>query len=576
MQFVADKWYIYFTRITTVFALVFFIASIVDLTVPGLKDMGLEYGLSLVTLGLTGLHLLFVATVYRYVKRNSGISAATLILAFIYMMNLVNLIHSTGRLHSYYHGVWILLVLASGMFGPYAIIGFCFLTTLYMLLIATDIPGQFSLDLFSFIAAVAVYLIAVGGYYAWRRVYIDQESAQVTKLSGQLQDTKQQAEILVQSIKDGVIVTDHTGQIKLINPAAAQMLGWPAAEAQGIDVNLVLKLKQENGSELSDELNPFKAVLSNGQPADASYQLVKKDNSSIIVSLAVTPVQSKQGQRPTGTAAIIRDISVSRAEEAKRAEFISTASHEMRTPVAAIEGYLQLALNDKVATIDTKARSFLDKALDSTHHLGKLFQDLLTSAKAEDGRLVSHPVVVEMSEYLQKLTDGLKFAAEKKGLLLEFKLGAGQGETTSSMNNKLVRPLYYVHVDPDRLREVITNLFDNAVKYTERGKITVGLTGNPDVVQLFVRDTGAGIPKDDVPHLFQKFYRVDNSSTRTIGGTGLGLFICKQIVDLYHGNIWVDSDTGKGSTFYINLPRLSTQKATDLQKVEQEQSTMNT
>lgn len=309
-------------------------------------------------------------------------------------------------------------------------------------------------------------------------------------------------------------------------------------------------------------------VLASGQPVDTSFKLMKKDNSTIVVSLAVTPVISKQGQKPNGTAAIIRDISVSRAEEAKRAEFISTASHEMRTPVAAIEGYLQLALNDKVATIDAKARNFLDKALESTHHLGKLFQDLLTSAKAEDGRLVSHPTVVEMSEFLQKLTDGLKFAAEKKGLLLEFKLGASQGEPANNVNGNMVRPLYYVQVDPDRLREVITNLFDNAVKYTESGKVIVGLTANPEVVQLFVRDTGIGIPQEDIPHMFQKFYRVDNSSTRTIGGTGLGLFICKQIIDLYHGAIWVDSESGKGSTFYINLPRLSTQKAQELLQQE--------
>ncbi len=130
---------------------------------------------------------------------------------------------------------------------------------------------------------------------------------------------------------------------------------------------------------------------------------------------------------------------------------------------------------------------------------------------------------------------------------------------------KVVRPLYYVLVDPDRLREVITNLFDNAVKYTPEGKISLGITGNDQVVQCYVKDTGPGIPADDLPHLFQKFYRVDNSATRTIGGTGLGLFICRKIVELYSGRIWAESELGKGSSFYINLPRLTTQKATELQ-----------
>jgi signal transduction histidine kinase len=267
----------------------------------------------------------------------------------------------------------------------------------------------------------------------------------------------------------------------------------------------------------------------------------------------------------------MRDVSAERAEEQQRAEFISTASHEMRTPVAAIEGYLSLALNEKVSTIDSRARNFLEKAHSSTQHLGQLFQDLLTSAKAEDGRLSNHPVVIEMGSYLQQLVEDLRFTAQKKGLIAEFVVGTGEAidatnpaaDTTSAL--KVIKPLYYAYADPDRLREVITNIFDNACKYTEAGKVSIGLTGNNEVVQLYVRDTGAGIPAEDIPHLFQKFYRVDNSATRTIGGTGLGLFISRKIIELYQGRIWVESQMGKGSTFFINLPRLSAQRAIQLQ-----------
>jgi len=244
----------------------------------------------------------------------------------------------------------------------------------------------------------------------------------------------------------------------------------------------------------------------------------------------------------------------------------------MRTPVAAIEGYLALALNDKVATIDTRARDYLEKAHASTQHLGQLFQDLLTSAKAEDGRLTSHPTVIELGAFLEQLTNDLKFVAEKKGLFMEFALGNGKNNvinaTRAASHELVVRPLYYVHVDVDRLREVITNLFDNAVKYTPEGKVTIGLTGDDNVVQCSVRDTGPGIPPEDLTHLFQKFYRVDNSATRTIGGTGLGLFICRKIVELYNGRIWAESELGKGSSFYINLPRLSTDKALKTQAAE--------
>ncbi len=379
----------------------------------------------------------------------------------------------------------------------------------------------------------------------------------------------------LQAIGDGIIVTDNEGRITLLNPAASTMTGWETDEAVGIDVELVAKLAEEDSKPLPEAPYPFKQVIKTGTPYERTLQLADREGKKQrAVSLLITPVVPAKDSEPAGAVGVFRDVSSAREEEHRRADFISTASHEMRTPVAAIEGYLALALNDKVSKIDGKARDFLTKAHESTQHLGTLFQDLLTSAKAEDGRLVNHPVVTEMGEYLEKIVEGLRFAAEKKGLLIDFTIGTGAEATASVAGGKMVKPLYYVHVDPDRLREVITNLFDNAVKYTETGKISVGLTGNNDVIQFFIRDTGHGIPAEDVPHLFQKFYRVDNSSTRTIGGTGLGLFICRKIVELYNGRIWVESETGKGSTFYINLPRLSTQRAAELQATETQTVTM--
>ncbi len=373
----------------------------------------------------------------------------------------------------------------------------------------------------------------------------------------------------LQAISDGIIVTDKDGTITLINPAAVKMTNWPADEAMGIDVELVAKLAEEDGKELPQGPYPFKQVIKTAQKYERTLQLSDREGkNNHVVSLIISPIVPTENSEPAGAVGVFRDVSSSREEEHRRADFISTASHEMRTPVAAIEGYLALALNDKVSKIDGKARDFLTKAHESTQHLGTLFQDLLTSAKAEDGRLVNHPIVTEMGAYLEEIVDGLRFAAEKKGLLMDFTIGSSEGANTTVAGGKVVKPLYYAHIDPDRMREVITNLFDNAVKYTETGKISIGLTGNNEIIQFFIRDTGHGIPAEDVPHLFQKFYRVDNSSTRTIGGTGLGLFICRKIVELYNGRIWVESEAAKGSTFYINLPRLSTQKATELQSSE--------
>lgn len=384
------------------------------------------------------------------------------------------------------------------------------------------------------------------------------------------QDEKQKADIIINSIDDGVVLVDATNVVLVFNPAATAMSGWTQQEALNLDYRSIIKLLDDKDELKDDASNPIQQVLMSGKPArDNTAIIQRKDGKQLSVDISVSPLLDSTG-KTTGAVAIIRNVEEQRKQDKQRADFISTASHEMRTPVAAIEGYLALALNDKVASIDAKARDYLEKAHASTQHLGKLFQDLLTSAKAEDGRLSNHPVIIEMSELIEKLVEDLRFTAEKKGLALELTMGGQQSEVTKSIDasKKLVKPLLYVHADPERVREVVTNLFDNAVKYTEAGKISVGITGDNQVVQLRIGDTGPGIPKEDVPHLFQKFYRVDTSATRTIGGTGLGLYICRKIVELYSGRIWVESEVGKGSTFYINLPRIPSDKALRMQTQE--------
>jgi len=389
-------------------------------------------------------------------------------------------------------------------------------------------------------------------------------------LAGNLGDEKQRLNTVINNIDDGVILIDSQQVIQLINPGAAALCGWPQTEASGLNVRTVVKLVNDKGEPIGETANPFNRIFNaNETLRDNKAFLVNRDNKQLSIAISVSPLIDKSGQ-VTAAVAVLRDVSKERAEEQQRIDFISTASHEMRTPVAAIEGYLALALNDKVANVDERARDYLEKARSSTKHLGSLFQDLLTSAKAEDGRLISHPAVIELGGFLEQLTNDLRLVAEKKGLAVEFVVGTGSTtvSTRSQGGERTIRPLYYVRVDPDRLREVVTNLFDNAVKYTDEGKIAIGLTGNDKVAQCYVRDTGAGIPPDDQPHLFQKFYRVDSSATRTVSGTGLGLFICRKIIELYNGRIWVESKLGKGSTFYINLPRIDTDQAERLQASE--------
>ncbi len=429
-------------------------------------------------------------------------------------------------------------------------------------------PANTSIHIVNIIAGLIIGIaIIVPIVFILRKRYAKaQEGAQND--TGVLQAEKNKSNIILNAIQDGVVVIDTQNIIRLCNPAGASSVGWTIGDALGIDYRSVFRFIDAKGVSIEDD--PFTQALRSAENIrNNDLMMQSKSDKRFFVSISVSPIRDSDNQM-TGVVAIFRDITQEKNEEQRRAEFISTASHEMRTPVAAIEGYLALAMNDKVSKIDNKAREFLLKAHSSTQHLGTLFQDLLTSAKAEDGRLVSHPVVVEVGAFLEQIVESLRFAAEKKGLLMDFTIGLpGEG----AGGGKTIKPLYYVNVDADRMREVITNIFDNAVKYTSNGKISIGLTGDNEVVQFYVRDTGPGIPPEDVPHLFQKFYRVDNSTTRTIGGTGLGLFICRKIVELYNGRIWAESQVGVGSTFYINLPRLSGARALELQRAQAAQQT---
>ncbi len=414
-------------------------------------------------------------------------------------------------------------------------------------------------------AFIGVGILATGLvlFFIYKFFFIKPEHKKSRKGSNtSLQNQTEKLSFIFNSIDEGLILIDANGLITLFNPAAEKITGWTAKDATGIDIKLIVKLVDDKGEEYPNNNNPFLQIFKLKQNIkENNVLLITKSKSSIYVNVSVSLVDGDTNKE--SAVVLIRNVTEERKEEERLVDFISTASHEMRTPVAAIEGYLALALNSKVSSVDDKVRDYLEKAHMATQHLGQLFQDLLTTAKAEDGRLTNHPKIIEIGAFLKQLTEELKFAAEKKGLKMEFSVRSEQLAKVNLNSGKTVMPFYYVYVDPDRLREVITNLFDNAVKFTSEGTITIGLTADNSIVQFYVRDTGVGIPSEDLPHLFQKFYRVDNSATRTVGGTGLGLFICKKIVELYNGRIWVESQFNKGSTFYINLPRVSSQQATN-------------
>lgn len=361
------------------------------------------------------------------------------------------------------------------------------------------------------------------------------------------------AEIALNSINDGVIMTDKNGLIEFINPAAVTMTDIKnPSNAIGLDYALLMKIETKEGRELKDEENPLLKSMQLNQPLENYSCLLISGNTGKRIPIAITTLSTSGGNRII----TFRNIEKELAEEGEQTEFISTASHEMRTPVATIDGYLALCLNPQTATVDKRAHGYLESAKKASEHLGKLFQDLLDTTKLEDGRIRPEFIPTEMVSAVREIAEGHAIKAKEAGL--EFRFGSAN---PNDPDDHRLDQVVYASVDPNFLREIMDNLIDNAIKYTPSGgSIYINALGDGDRVLINVTDTGIGISSEDLAHIFQKFYRADNSDTREIGGTGLGLYLVKQRAEAMGGRVWAESAFGEGTTFYVSLPRITAEE----------------
>ena len=360
------------------------------------------------------------------------------------------------------------------------------------------------------------------------------------------------ANLVLNTIDSGVIIVLPTGVIEYINPAAVSLLGGQMTQNfLGAKLEDILKLENGQGVAIPAQNNLVFYAVNNGQNyTTREYFLVNLQGQKKPVAFKIITAHSPKNERIV----TFYDITSELEAESEQTEFISTASHEMRTPVASIEGYLGLALNPKTATIDERAKKYLEEAHKSSQHLGKLFRDLLDVTKLDDKRIKAHLTPIEVTSTVRSIAEGQIPKMSEKNIHFTF----GSSSSANMNGGRVINQEVFAAIDVDFLREIINNLIENAIKYTNNGGgIWVNVRGDGDRVLINVTDTGIGISPEDSKHVFQKFYRADNSETRTIGGTGLGLYIVKERVEAMSGSTWVESTFGEGSTFYVAFPRLT-------------------
>ena len=509
----------------------------------------LPIGLSVSDLaaGVAGVGSLIVLILCFWLPRKHEIGIGI----FVYLLTVAvaaTTIITSGGVVSPFLVMWIIVAIFAGFFGAIilGIMGLLVILQIIATSVRQGINVQFIIGYLFF-----GFLPLIFSLVLWiRRQKTDDNTS---NLENRLSAVESKSDVVINAIDDGVLAISKDGNIELINPSAQQIIGWDQGDALGLNWKSVLKLVTSDGKDVEDLENPIAQSLSKNQPThNDKLFLLTSSEKRILVSIVSSPV----GTDGEGIIVVFRDITKEKAEEREQAEFISTASHEMRTPVASIEGYLGLALNPATAHIDEKARDFITKAHESAQHLGRLFQDLLDISKVEDGRMKNNPKIINVNEFLKDIFDGLAIKANEKQLNYIF-----MPDIVGESKEKSLQPIFYANIDPDHFREVVSNLIENAIKYTPSGEVVVNITGDDKQISVSVKDSGIGIPAEDIPHLFQKFYRVDNSDTREIGGTGLGLYLSRRLAEAMSGNLRVESKYKEGSTFYLEIPRMNSSDA---------------
>ena len=342
------------------------------------------------------------------------------------------------------------------------------------------------------------------------------------------EEERNKTETVITNLTDGLLVFNRENRLSLMNPSAENIFDVKTRDLIG---RSVFELKT------FPTFEPLIKIL--GEKIEKIFReeiLVKEE-----FTLEVSTVQMTVKEKKLGTLVILHDISREKVVERMKTEFVSLAAHQLRTPLSAIKWTLKMLLDGDLGDISKEQKSFIAKTYSSNERMISLINDLLDITRIEEGRYLFKPTLVEIESVVRLVFDSCKEEAERKKIKMEFK--------------KPEKKLPQVIIDTEKIKLVIQNFLENAIKYTPvDGKITASLKGNKREIEFSVKDTGVGIPKDQQERVFIKFFRGANVVRMDTEGTGLGLFISKNIIEAHGGRVWFESEENKGSIFYFTLP----------------------
>ena len=354
-------------------------------------------------------------------------------------------------------------------------------------------------------------------------------------------EERAQASLVLDHVGEGVFLVDSLGLVRLWNPAAEAITGIPAAEIVGQPVGLRIP-----GWAAIDDLVP---VAGTANPAELRPETLPLDVGDRERWILISGVSF-----PHGTVYVFRDMTEERRLRDLQSEFVATISHELRTPLAAVYG-AAMTLQQRSDRLDEEQRErLLGVIYDEAGRLGRIIDDVLWASRLESGRLDFAIEECDPTSVAESVVEAASVSLPPE-LTLEL----------------VVDPkLTTIAIDPDKVRQVLSNLVENAVKYSpDGGRIRVTIARNGRYVRFGVEDEGLGIPAGEQQRIFEKFYRVDPNQTRGVGGTGLGLYVSRELVRRMDGRLWVESQEGEGSRFFVDLPLTESSNAEVLAHIDE-------
>lgn len=366
---------------------------------------------------------------------------------------------------------------------------------------------------------------------------IAERTQQLNQSVQELQESNAKNQAILASMGEGLIVTDNQGRLMLMNPAAQLLLDASDATFVGQDLNSIANLVDEDGSEFLIK-NVLQVMGLDNQVQSHMLKLVSKDNTKTAIGMTITLIT--QNDQVLGAIGILRDRTKESEVDRMKTEFISIASHQLRTPLSAIRWFSEMLISGDAGELKDEQREFINNIASSTDRMIELVNSLLNISRIESGRIIIDPKPTDLQKLVQGIINDLKGKTEEK---------------TQTLAVSVHKDLPMMNIDPQLIGQVYLNLLTNAIKYTPaNGEITVMISRKDDEIISQVSDNGYGIPVSEQGKLFQKFFRASNIAKFETDGTGLGMYLVKSIVETSGGKIWFKSDEGKGSTFWFSLP----------------------